>query len=100
MVRILVEHHRPVDIGVKEPRRVHRDAAARAAVQVHHRHAIHTAVLGDVQLVEAFDDDADPGNYDDGDLPPDVMNEVFARIEAVNLASARWVAPSSVEPSA
>ena len=41
------------------------------------------AVVFDVQLVEAFDDDADPGYYDDGDLPPDVMNEVFARIDAV-----------------
>ena len=37
----------------------------------------------DVQLLEAYDDDADPGYYDDGDLPPQVMNEVFARIDAV-----------------
>ena len=37
----------------------------------------------DVHLLEAFDDTADPGYYDDNDLPPEVLDEVFQKSEGV-----------------
>ena len=37
----------------------------------------------DVQLLEAFDDTADPGYYDDNDLPPEILAEVLQKSEGV-----------------
>ena len=41
------------------------------------------AIIMDVVLVDAFDDDADPGYYDDEDFSPQVLDLVFNRIDAI-----------------
>lgn len=38
-------------------------------------------VAFDVMLIDAYDDDADAGYYDDTDLPPGVLDQVYGNIE-------------------
>jgi hypothetical protein len=41
------------------------------------------SVVFDVSLKEIYDDDADPGYYDDAQLPPEVRAEVDATLEVL-----------------
>ena len=42
------------------------------------------SVVFDIHLLEAFDDTADPGYYDDEEWSPEVLADVFAKIELVH----------------
>lgn len=44
------------------------------------------SVICDVELVEAFNDDADPGYYEDADIPPEVMDAIAERLKEITRA--------------
>lgn len=41
------------------------------------------SVIVDVELVDAFDDDADPGFYQDTDIPPELMEKIAERLKEI-----------------